>query len=352
MAKRFSESGFGKRTLENDEHWISLDLDGYRITRPTIIVLGGNATTDYKKAKRACGTVERIMQLKQSNKFTQITYEGIDVLGFYYGLDNETDTSGYFSRGYVSKIVDNLFLPLFFDKKGNRLSLEKACKNFSLITVFAHCHGAREINYIMADLTKKLLQKGYTQEETEVIYGQGFQVSFTPMPDEAYMPCVRIDSFSDSFNICYGMANMFKDTYGFKLDGVSIQYDKAGTFRMKNSVLNHNGMVSIYVSQLINTPENSDPRKLIDEHSLDCIERNNDWSIANGAKCADAISGIVSIVLNYAVNNSYANYKYPTFVPKKNMLAVCDDCKTYLSFYKPEELKSSIKKVNIFEKDK
>ena len=43
---RYLESKFGKRDLTAKNHWRSLDFADHKITRPTVIELSGNGTTD------------------------------------------------------------------------------------------------------------------------------------------------------------------------------------------------------------------------------------------------------------------------------------------------------------------
>lgn len=336
--ERYINSGFGKRTLSRDDHWIPMDICSFRIHKPTIICLGGNATTDWAKAKRFCATAERLVGLQQGVSGSYRNYEHIDVVGFHYGMDNETDTSGYFSKEYINKIVDNMFMPLCVQYNGQKIPMERALKNFSNVIVFTHCHGTKEIALIMANLNYKLMKHGFTSKEINQIMSQAFQLSYSPITDEVWLPSVRIDSFTDSFN--KGLKSLYSLTYGEELDGVSIKLDKPEQFRGKYSFCSHQPRITIYASRLINTEENKGDKNIIDEHSITCLERNNDWSIANGAKCADAVSKMAAIAFEQALINSITNnYLEYKLVPKKPIEILCKELEDILNMYSKEDLK-------------
>jgi len=338
MEERYLHSGFGKRTQANEEHWIPMNVENFRIYKPTIVCLGGNATTDSCKAKRFCATAERLMGLQEEGKGSYRNYEHVDVVGFHYGLDKEGETGGYFSKDYINKIVDNLFLPLCVENNGNKIPVDRACKNFSNVIVFAHCHGAKEIALIMANLNYKLIKHGFTATEINKIFNQAFQLAYSPNTDEVWLPSVRIDSFTDSHN--RGLASLYATSYGETLDGVSIKLDKAEKFRGKYSFCSHQDRISIYASRLINTEENKGEKDIIDEHSITCLERNNDWSIANGAKCADAVSKMAAMALEQALINAIEN-RYITYklVPKASKQKLHKELEHILKMYSKDDLK-------------
>ena len=337
MAERYVQSGFGRRTQENEEHWIPMQIEEFRITRPTIICFGGNATTDSCKAKRFCATAERLVGLQEESKGSFRNYDHIDVVGFHYGMDNEGDTAGYFSKEYINKIVDNMFLPLCVDSHGNKLPLDRACKNFANVIVFAHCHGAKEIALIMANLNYKLIKHGFTAQEIAQIMGQAFQLAYSPNTDEVWLPSVRIDSFTESHNA--GLASLYRTSYGESLDGIGLKYDKTEQFRGKYSFCSHQDRISIYASRLINTEENKGEKDIIDEHSITCLERNNDWSIANGAKCADAVSKMAAMALEQALINAIKNRYMEFKLIPKSMKKMFKELEHILKMYDKEDLK-------------
>ena len=351
MSERYLESGFGKRTLENSEHWIPLEIDNFRITNPTILCIQGNGTIDYAKAMRFCANSERMVGFKQKESGCYRNYKHVNVLGFHYGMDNEfkedgskSDT-GFFSKEDRDKIVDNLFIPLCINSNGKKKSVSEACKNFSNVIVYVHCHGAKEIGMMMADLNYKLYKAGFKMEEIEKIMSYGFQISYSPFTEESWLPNVKIYSFTDSLN--GGLDALYKKTYGEELDGVAVKYDKKGERLNEKKFYIHQDGISVYATQLINTKENNDPTRIIDEHSYETLERNNDWSIANGAKCADCVSQMQAkafeIAFENAVENSYMNYKLMLRPP---MPVIAEKLEGIKNMFKDEDLKSTKVKIS------
>lgn len=346
MANRFKETGFGKRTLENSDHWIPLNIEEFRIYKPTIICLGGNGTIDSGKAKRFCASAERMVGFKQKEQGSYRNYTYVNVVGFYYGMDKEFKEDGTpFDVGELSsedcdKIVDNLFFPLCVEHDGSKIPMKRVCKNFSNVIIYCHCYGAKAIGMIMSKLTYKLQKYGYTNDELRHIYSHGFQLSYSPFTDELWFPNVRVDSFTDSLN--RGLATIYRNTYGQSLDGIDIRLDKAGKFRSKNLFCSHQDRITVYVSRLVNTTENVDESQIIDEHTFECLERNEDWSIANGAKCADAVSRIFArafeIAFEYAAANTYV--KPINLIARPPMEIIEERLKHILNMFNKEDLKA------------
>lgn len=380
---RYRESGFGKRTLDNDEHWIPLNVEEYRINGPTIICLGGNGTVDSAKAKRFCGSVERMLNLKAYDGSYR-NYRYVDLVGFHYGMDSELNDegkpsdTGYFTKEYRDKIVDNMFLPLCIDKGLNKnYSLGEICKNWSQVIIFTHCHGAKELGQMMADLNYKLYKRGFTQDQINMFMGFAFHISYSPFTDENWIPCVRVQSFTDSINL--GLDRLYKSAYEDDLDGISIKLDKAGEIRGQKYFASHQKVISVYAKQLLNNPElvgvaravasgktdGIDEEKLswirnlklrnqalldskgditFDEHSFECLERNTDWSIANGSKCADAVSQIFAKSFEIAFENSTYNANkafYGQYVPRMSMERVYEKLNDdILGMFNPKDLKA------------
>ena len=329
---RYENSGFGKRDLNSKDHWLPLDVKTYKIVKPTIICLGGNGTTSdnirsgAQKVNAFCRTFESLVGLKLDNPDIYGSYNYVDVVGFHYGRDREDQTAGYFSKNEVEEIVEGILLPLFVDDKGERLSLETSCDNASLVRFFTHCHGSREINNIMSLLNDKLLLKGFNKEEISEIFECFFQLAYSPMPDETWVPTVRVESLTDSFN--YGLYRLFKDIYGHYLDGVEIYYDKAGSFRRRTTASARKDIISIYTSRLVNNEENTDMSRIKDEHEILYLERDINWNIKIDAKNAD----VVSQLAGYAIARKIMH-------PKMSLTQLNEELCEILSAFNKEDLK-------------
>jgi len=312
-------SSFGKRDLSAPDHWIT-DVKNYRITKPTIICLPGNGAVNTKRTNGFCGVAERLMGLKPSGQDVSTTYGMIDVIGFTYGREKEEDTAGYITDEEVSKFVDQLFMPLCTDDNGNRLPLDQAIKNVSNITFFTHCHGALEITHLLGDFKNKLIsmENGYSEAEVDKLFSYMSQVTYSPLRDETLVPTIRVDSMTDSFN--EGLSRSFKDLYGYSLNGVDIKYDEPGKFRGANSCRRQpHDIISIYSSRRLNTEDNRDLSNIIDEHTIEYLDRDYSWTISeksNGAVNADAVSVLTGYALSWLVSRSVLGHLSSEVLPK------------------------------------
>ncbi|MBE5735531.1 MAG: hypothetical protein E7361_03705 [Clostridiales bacterium] len=293
---RAKEASFGKRNIEVENHWQKLETKDFKINRPTMICLGGNGTIDERKANNFCKMAERLMSLRLDSTNDYSSFRNFDVLGFSYGVEKDGDTVGQFNSDDHCDIVSNLLIPLCVDNNGKRLSLAEACKNFSMLSFFTHCQGAKELNNIMGVAKKQMLIKGFSQEEITNIMSHSFQATYSPIQDEIYVPTVRVDSFTDSLHM--GMSRIYRETYGHKLNGVNIFYEPARTFRNQPSGYTHQDLLYIYSSRLLNTTENTDLRNIRDEHyATGIIEMDKNWNNVSGAVNAE----VVSKMLGYAM---------------------------------------------------
>ena len=354
--QRALPSKFGKRDLMGKDHWHTLDIDEYRIVQPTIICLGGNGTTDdtpetqvgdkhrtgLQKANAFCKLLESLVGLKMAGKNISSTYRDVEVLGFSYGKDRISDRTGNFSIGYVRKIVNNLLMPLFMDEKHELLPPIESARNLSLVTFFTHCHGSRELDRIMKMLHDELVYKGYSSDTVQEIFSYTMNVAYCPLPDETWIPTIRVESMTDSLNV--GLSGLYRDYYGKKLNGIDVRYDKPNFSRGKKlpDWMNHPyaDRVTIYTSRMVNTKENSDLRNLIDEHTAFLLGRNaDDWSIKTKATNLDAVSKMTALALGEKIACSLQNYRKGSGdVIKIEVSQIYDYCKNILEWFDESEL--------------
>ncbi len=335
---RFTKSGYGIRDLKAENHWRE-DLENFKIDKPTIFCLGGNGTINTQKANGFCAITERLMGLKRNEGMT--SYNDVNILGFYYGRDKEEDTVGEFSKDELESLVDNLLLPLCVDDNGERLSLEDACRKFSLVTFATHCHGSREVNNMIKSLDKKLLLRGYTTNEIHEIFSHSFQMAYAPIQDESCVPTVRFVSMTDSQN--YMLRRVYKDCYGVSLNGVDIRYDEPDKFRGRTAIFPHYDTISVYSSRLLNNVDysatavdksaNADlssvqnsnnlssnqrnignapkVQKVLDEHTIEYVDRDDNWTLtdkSSNAPNAEAMSVLMGYALSWGVGKSLDLY--------------------------------------------
>lgn len=335
--QRYSNGGFGIRDLGSENHWRDLTQNKkFRITKPTVICLPGNGSITTEKANGFCGMAERLMGLRTTVGDVSSSYDYVDLLGFYYSTNAEEDTAGDYNSRETSEFVDRLLIPLCVDDNGNRLSLEEACKNFSLVTFFTHCYGARVINYLLTDFSDKLNTLNYSKEEIDTILGHSMQVSYSPYTDRFMVPTVELFSQTDSFH--KDADKEFYEKYGYYLDGIMYEYENADN-EEKNLIHDY---IKIITSRLVNTEDNRDLTKLLDEHAIMYLKRDDDWNLnedARGAKNADLFSIIAGYILSWVVVKSMNTFATGNLHSKHNLIELCQIIDDLMQIYSPEELK-------------
>lgn len=336
---------FGRRNLNSPNHWEELDLENYNPDKPIVLCLGGNGVIDQAKATRFCGTAERFVGLKLGN--TDSSYSHIDLIGFYYDKLPAQPTVGQLNDEQRNAIANNIFIKLCTNKSGERLQIEETIKNFSRVNIFTHCWGAREISMIGMLVERKMAKLGFSKEEIESAFNQIFHLSYAPYSDHSCFPFMRINSFIDSEH--NELHELYRRTYRTDLDGVALHYDNAGYFRKNPTQFIHVPILSVYSSQLINTKENSDWSKVIDEHGVELLERNFDWTQGHqstNAKNADLVSKMASVALATMIAVSIQNKISKNFTLKPTIKELHEMLSAFILDYTQEELKSTLPKLS------
>lgn len=330
--QKYSTFSFGQRNLLAENHWQTKPITDFKITKPTIICLGGNGTIETRKANNVCKLVESLMGIKiESTNDITSSYKDVEIVGLSYGKEKETDTIGTINKEECEEIVNALFVPLCTDKSGNPLSVHDSCKNFSNLTFFTHCYGADVLNMLMTNLNQKLQNLGYSNEDIHNIYGQAFQVSYAPYHNDSWLPNVRVDSMTDSHH--RDLYQTYPSIYGHKLDGIESYIDKAFTFRGKPYPYTRQDTISIYTSRLINITDNTDLSRLIDEHNVNYLQRDANWRSdgctvwenagnerwQNTPINLDIVSQAMGYVLSRSVANSINNASTDELIEKPAM---------------------------------
>ena len=79
------KSIWGRRNPKVEgSHWEQLDLSSYKMTKPIVICLSGNATINEREANGFCKTAENLMGLKLSSDNPEEIYEYADLIGVSY----------------------------------------------------------------------------------------------------------------------------------------------------------------------------------------------------------------------------------------------------------------------------
>ena len=340
--KQFSKTSFIIRDLSKPTH-CSNDTENFLITKPTIICLGGNKTIEPKNANNQASRNERLIGLKPSDNNSYGTYQNVDIISFYYGKNKENSTVGSMSVEDCNNLINQLFIPLFIDKKtSKRVSLTKACENFSQVIFSSFCYGAECVNDLMYDLQTKLLSIGYTQEEIFNIYSHSFHISYSPFKQDEFLPFVEINSFEDEYAKIFELNNWFKNKYGYKLNGIKIDYDKkqAYSYMMDNFLKPNQKEVSIFSSKLVNTNDNSNP---INEHSSLYVDLDEHWKaneLSKKAKNSECVSIMAGLCLAMAGARALNIKRKKEPIKQTNLQDFFNASQSVLDSYNEEDLMS------------
>jgi len=290
-------------------HWEQLDLSCYKITKPIVICLSGNATIDEKEANGFCKTAENLMGLKLSSGNPEDIYEYADLIGVSYANREGSDT-GELTEEDVANIVDNVLLPLCVDKEGFALPIDQICKNLSAVTFFSFCLGDSQVYKICNNLNGRLIKDlGFTGEETDIILGAMMNVCYSPYSHNTSLtPRVFAMSEKDKTN---ATAIIERD----------IEF-------VDNEIVTkiHNPFYRVYFPEIgIYTQELSP--KYENEHGVNIIQRDSNWRSVEDAKNADCVSQMMGYALARSVANSINNFNSDTYIPKIPMEQLLSELK-------------------------
>lgn len=328
----------GKRDLNVKNHWKTLNPFSYKITKPTVICLGGNATINSFEANGFCKQAENMLSLIKRSPSDAIS-DRVDFVGFGYATEKQGDNIGQLSLGFVENFVENVLMPLFLNN-GARVSLDEAKRNMAKISFFTYCQGQREANKIMDSLDVALKNMGYEDYEIEEINSACINVAFAPLDSKVnYMPTVRILSIRDDM-VGRDIYQILTPSEMASLDGVTIRLDDAGYVYGVPRKLALSGSINVISSQLLNATE-----RVIDEHFAGILSRDQNWNIREFANNsgnlvvsnnADCVSQIMSYALASAVENSEKNMCSKSYVPNDFYLTLPSEIESIVSsFSKP-----------------
>ena len=307
--------------------------NSYRITKPTIICLGGNCTLTPKDANAICKIAERLIGLKPptaQNEFA--TSQDVDIIGIVYGLSynkyNKKQNTSNLSLKDTENLTNNLLLPLVFNG-GNKLDLTTACKNVQNITFLSHSIGARETAKIIANFAKLILENGYNQEEASAIISNITSVSFAPETTiSGYFKSLSTPNLPtpQQFYI-----KSVKD-YPFDIDYEQETKKSVQDFTGLEFVTSSPNEVSLY-SSYFGTPSS------VTEHMIQhVIHRSENWESISWVKnlkdehyyiseSADATSQCAAYILASSVSYALQNNNQEIFTPKPNIEEFVPICK-------------------------
>ncbi len=331
----------GKRTIKDGiSQWENINVDEYRITKPTVFCLGGNNTVNDKEANFMAKFVQRLIGESEDVDYLSLRYSNMP--GF---------KTGYLSTQEEQEIVAKLFIPLVLDEEYNPLPCEQACKNMRKLTIMAHCFGAREaVPDLERHLVQDLLILGYDVEEIKKITRQVFVASFVG-GETYFMSSFSIKSINDGF---YADEYMRELVFA-KLEGLDInEKDKRILTRFrektkfsKDSHKDCQDFLKMYKYILLREDNQIDLltanlSKFNDDHSITTLQRSPEWNCHyTSSKNGDIASQTIAYVLATSVANSLVNEEHDVLLPV-DMQGLQRECEELLFDMRPQYIKDKL----------
>lgn len=273
--------------------FVPLEKD-YKITCPTMLVLGGNNCTS---PDLACGIASiPAMMIKPGNE--------VNILSISYKMGSNIVSYADFTPAETRDLVKRFLKPMV-SENNTRLPLDEACKNVRLITICAYCYGnvvkcdvVDEFNYLLKTL-------GYDNNEREQICKQLVCVAFAPMQEQYIERCTNlfIKSFDD---------NRFGEQYYHELFG------KDYTCKNMNGgiLVRNNNTLNLYTEKFAESLKKGYSIDH-DNHNINLVRRTAIWQLylSYATNSADIASQCMAYGLAMACANSIENYNSKKFIP-------------------------------------
>jgi hypothetical protein len=353
MINKWSPARWGRRTKTAKDSWEEIHLNNFKRTRPIVVCLSGNAAITNARANGFCKRAEKQLELL----FTKDECKDmpVDLIGCAYGHNVRYDLPqmteeerktfylkyprpkdfanehpdkvthsrmGYLKDEDISDFVDYILMPECFNVDGTPKDIKEAFKNLSQITFLSWCHGDREVFRIFNLFSKKCGEKGLSIGDVYKLMGCCTHITYSPITRTSVIPTICIDSLSDVNNIDYS------EIYS-ELDGVDIKYEYSDLMQKRFF-----DVVHILTSKLTNSTTDD-----IDEHSIQFLDRDDEWNIKDGHHNADCVSQMLSWVLCRSVENGLQNSRSETFVPRPTLMSLFQDLKYIKSTFNDNDLR-------------
>ena len=305
---------WGQRIYKNEQNkyvFKKIKLQDLHISKPSILILGGNATTSNLATNGYIKQIEKLLGIKNNDQL-------VDIYSINY---NKCDkTTGNINNEEIEQIINSTFLPLITDNNGKKLDKKFAIRNIRNINIFTHCLGAKVVDIIFDNLYDKMLNKlKYDTDDIKDILSQVVHISYAPLTcNNKNITNIYFKSLDD------------KKVLAFKNELLEFQHKPESQILSTNlnnepylnicEIYKNNNSIHIYTNKLNNLETN-------DSHCLSEVIKKDNWIIREYHR-ADTISTLMSFALSIAINNSIENYiKQNEYYP----LLSIDDFVNYLS---------------------
>lgn len=294
---------YGKRDLQHSNNWEEIDINKFRVEKPTIFCFGGNMTTTEKSANGICKLVESLIGTKEDEGSTISMSNKIDIVSVAY--KNLYSATGEMNEDDIEDFVNNIFNDLI-KPNDKLLKPEQLYKNMGKVCFFSHCYGdwiAREITDMVYIRT---LMSGYNKDVAKKAIEQIYSVSYSPIREEyGYHVhnnntsfCVK--PFSDKL---YG--KYYQDEYNSDTGkNLTIETFDFANQNYRGEILDN--CMSLYSFKLLNST--------MDHHTVSMLIRDNNWQLKNDI-VEDGMNDIkyntkadiASMCMGYVLASSMAN---------------------------------------------
>lgn len=172
------------------------------ITKPTIIILGGNPTISKKEADRNIKIVSSIL----GESFSSVRRDKFDIYSSYYNkgtlLDNNYEMSYRYNDADFCDFAEFMFMPLLYNESGTKkLPLAEAKKNLRKVIVFAHSAGVQVMNKTMEMFDRLLIINEYSKKDRHELLNQISFMAYSPFGIvEGPVSAIYITPINDSLN--------------------------------------------------------------------------------------------------------------------------------------------------------
>lgn len=181
-------------------------------------------------------------------------------------------------------------------------SKEQILKNFSQITFFSHCHGAKEVSNLIHEVRYNMSAIGIDERTIEDAIGQLYSVSYAPWQ---VVPCPGLQVIPQKDNTLKRAPLLAKNSEDFLFNRQFCEQIGEGTVAFKEN----DNTISLIVSHIT--------KQATDEHSIGYIERDDKWRIdTKDVAYGDEVSMAMGVALAYSIANSMQNRQSNHFIPK------------------------------------
>lgn len=312
---------WGRRNPKADGRWEKLDLSEYKMTKPVVICLSGNGTTNDKDANAFCRMAQYFLGLRLAPEDSADIFDHADLIGVAYA-ENKGDRMPGLTDAEREQFIRNMLLKRCEDEKGNVLPLYEVCRNLSQITFFTFCYGSEEVSKICSDFNDMLIhEKGFTGSETDKIFESMAEISYSPYTDKCFTPKITALSGADRMN---GF-EILRKHYNFDNESIITEIAKPNP-------------VAEQFFKTINIRVERMFKRCADEHCVGIIERDRHWKSVVNSKKADCVSQMVAYALARCVANGMENASSKTYKPKISMPKLLFEINTIRDTYKEESV--------------